>query len=490
MLLQLLVKKIKTKNLIGSTNKIVNNITHDSRKATKASVFCAIRGFQVDGHSYIESAISKGAIAILCENLPKQLYDEITYIQVEDVKNTMALFSDEIYGQPSKKLHITGITGTNGKTSITQLLKTIYEHLDKKTGTIGTLGITVGSKKIPSSHTTPESTEIHDVMAQMVGEGIENCMMEVSSHALELQRVSHIDFNTGIFTNLTPDHLCFHGSMEDYFQAKKKLFYLTQNINIINIDDPYGQRLYDELKDAGRPVTSYAINKDADYVGTIISTKADGTTFTLKTGDEERIITSNTPGCFSVYNHLASIAAAHLDNHSVDNILDHILESITSYPGTDGRFEFLTKKEDFHVVLDFAHTPDGLRNVLKTLSEFTTGRRIVVFGAGGSRDDSRRYPMGKVAGEHADYCILTTDNPCNENPMDICHEIAKGIEENHHNYRIILDRKEAVSYAMEIVKKGDAVLLAGKAYEHYQVIGNKKIYYNEKEIALGILYQT
>lgn len=483
MLLQTLITEINTLKIIGSTHIDIKAITHDSRKTTTNSLYCAIKGFSVNGHAYIDEAIDRGAVAILCTDLPHNIINSITYIQVTDVKEAMAIFSHHLHGQPSNQIHMTGITGTNGKTSITRLLKHIYQYASKKIGTIGTLGITIGNEELPTSHTTPESTDLHATLGLMAKRKIQNCFMEVSSHALDLRRVDQVNFRTGIFTNLTPDHLCFHGTMEAYYQAKKKLFYMTKDMNIINIDDAYGQRLYEALLKDGRPVISYAIDKEADYRGHILSTNATGTTFLLVTKSAEMTITIKTPGKFSVYNHLAAIASAHQDHLCLDQIVD----SLEFSSGADGRFELLTKSEDFHVVLDFAHTPDGLENVLNTVAEFTTGRRIVVFGAGGNRDHSRRYPMGQVAGKLADYCILTTDNPRHENPLTICQEIAEGVKENHPNFKIILDRQEAVKHAISTAKRGDTVLLAGKAYEYYQVVGDQKVFYDEKEIALKAL---
>lgn len=483
MLLQTLCTKINTLKIINSTNLDILAITHDSRKASANSLYCAIKGMSVNGHAYIDEAIDRGAIAILCTDLPHNMIDAICYLQVSDVKEAMAILSHHLYGQPSNQIHMTGITGTNGKTSITRILKHIYQSANRKIGTIGTLGITIGDDELPTSHTTPESTDLHATLGLMHKKKIENCFMEVSSHALDLNRVDQVNFRAGIFTNLTPDHLCFHGTMEAYYEAKKKLFYMTKDINIVNIDDIYGQRLYNDLLENNRPVISYGIEKEADYRGHILSTSATGTTFRLKTKSTENVIAIKTPGKFSVYNHLAAIAAAHQNDLPLDGIVD----SLEFSSGADGRFELLTKLEDFHVILDFAHTPDGLENVLNTVAEFTTGRRIVVFGAGGNRDHSRRYPMGQVAGKLADYCILTTDNPRHENPLNICQEIAEGVIENHPNFKIILDRKEAVKHAIFTAKRGDTVLLAGKAYEYYQVVGDEKIFYDEKEIALKAL---
>lgn len=478
-----LIPLTQLKSIVGTLHHQVTHITLDSRQVIEGSMFCAIEGHETDGHLYIEDAIKRGAKVILYSNILRDYDYTVTYIQVNDIREVMARVSDALYNHPSKKLHVIGVTGTNGKTSITQLIKRIYHYNRIKAGTIGTLGATFHHYNIDLVNTTPESPYLHQLLSSMVTQDITNAVMEVSSHGLELKRVSHIDFDIGIFTNLTPDHLNFHGTMEAYYRAKRKLFFMTKQNNIINIDDPYGLRLYNELKSEGYPVVSYGIEKSADYSASIIDTEVSGTRFLFKYQNICHEILSNTPGLFSVYNYLAAIAATHMAEIPM---LD-ILQSLENYTGAPGRMERLTHKHDFNVILDFAHTPDGLENVLKTLSEFTKGRIILVFGAGGDRDYSRRLPMGQVAAQYADHCIITMDNPRFEDPMSISLEIAEGMMGSKCKHHIVLEREKAVHTAIKMAKNSDTVLLAGKAYEMYQIIKDKKVHYDERSIAINAI---
>lgn len=478
-----LLEEITYIEYIGKKDVVIKGITYDSRKVEEGYVFSAVKGFKMDGHRFIENAINNGAAAIICEYIPENLALKTNYILVNNSKKAMAEIANVIYNKPSEKLNIIGITGTNGKTSITYLLKSILVYNKLKTGIIGTMGAVIDDRVIKLNNTTPESTDIHYILDQMVRKKINNCLMEVSSHALELNRVDFVSIDVGVFTNLSRDHLNFHGNMENYLKAKKKLFYLSKLNNVINIDDSYGERIYKELKEVGLNVVSYSIDKESDYRAVNIITKVTGTKFDLIFGDTKKNVHIKTPGKFSVYNSLGAIGAA----HSIGLDLDKIIEGISTNPGVTGRFEVLNTKLECIVILDFAHTPDGLEKVMEAINDFATGRKIVLFGAGGERDVSRRSLMGEVAGRFCDLCILTSDNPRYEDPYKICEEIAEGVKEHHENYKIIVEREEAIRYAIENHEVGDVILLAGKGYEPYQVIGNERVPYDEKTVAKRVV---
>lgn len=474
-----LLKEIEYNEFKGNDKTLVNHITNDSRKARAGSIFVAIKGLVADGHGFIADAINNGASAILCEYIPDDLIDKSNYIVVKNSRKSMAQVASVIYDYPSEKLGVVGVTGTNGKTSTTYLLKAICDYAKKKSGIIGTMGVIINDEKIKVDNTTPESSDVQKIMANMLEENIDLCFMEVSSHALELNRVDNIAFDIGIFTNLTRDHLDYHKTMENYYLAKKKLFYMTSVNNIVNIDDPYGRRLYEELKKDNINVLSYGIDDVADIQAHNLHTSLKGTEFDLKISGIVKKVKVRTPGRFSVLNTLAVIGAAYCLNIE----LDDIIEALGTYNGVKGRFELLETKLNCTIILDFAHTPDGLEKVMETIDEFAKGRKIVLFGAGGERDISRRAQMGEIAGKYCDLSILTSDNPRYENPYDICVEISEGVKKYNGEYKIIVDRDKAVEYAISNFKDEDVILLAGKSTEPYQDVGYEKIPYDEATIA-------
>lgn len=478
-----ILNQIKYKSFVGSKNTEVEHITYDSRNVNNNSVFVAIKGLVEDGHMYIKSAIERGASAIVCEYIPEELKDKSSFIEVEDSRKIMAQIASIIYNNPSEKLNLIGVTGTNGKTSITYLLKAIFDYFKIKNGLIGTLGIMVDDERITAEHTTPESSEIQYIMNKMIKNSVEICLMEVSSHAVELNRVDNLDFDIAVFTNLTRDHLDFHKTMENYYLAKKRLFYLTKNSNIINVDDEYGKRLYYELKNDNIQALSYAIDNEADIKANNLVTTIKGTEFDLKIGDLTKKVFVKTPGKFSVLNSIAAIGVA----YSLGLDINIAIEALKNFNGVTGRFEIVDTKLDCTIILDFAHTPDGLAKVMDTINEFAIGRKIVMFGAGGDRDVSRRAPMGEIAGKNCDLTILTSDNPRFENPYDICEEIAQGVIKYGGEYKIIVEREEAIYYAIKHHKKNDVILLAGKSTEPYQDIGIEKVPYDEKTVTKNMI---
>ncbi len=483
MIIKKLLKEINCLNYIGKEDIDIDSITYDSRKVKTGCIFAAITGFKIDGHDFIKDAVENGASAVICEYIPDSMIGKSNFILVNSSRKSMSEISNIIYNKPSEKIKIIGVTGTNGKTSITYLLKSIFEYNNNKTGVIGTMGALVYDKKIKLNNTTPESADIQKILSDMNQENIKYAFMEVSSHALELNRVDDVSIDVGIFTNLTRDHLNFHGSMDNYYEAKKKLFLKANMNNIINIDDKYGDKLYKELKLSNINAVSYSIDKDADYRAENLCTEVGGTSFNLIFKGNNRKVKIKTPGRFSVHNSLAAIAAAHNFGISIDDII----EALDNCEGVSGRFEVLKTELDCTIILDFAHTPDGLEKVMQTIKEFAKGRKIVLFGAGGERDVSRRSLMGEVAGKYCDTCVLTSDNPRFEDPYKICEEIAKGVELYHNNYKIIIEREKAIEYVIENYKSGDVILLAGKSTEPYQVIGSEKVPYDEKTIAKRII---
>ncbi|MEL7647792.1 MAG: UDP-N-acetylmuramoyl-L-alanyl-D-glutamate--2,6-diaminopimelate ligase [Sedimentibacter sp.] len=474
-----LLKEIEHISFEGNDTVDINGITNDSRKAKKGDIFVAIKGFTSDGHKFIDDAIRNGASAVMCDHVPEESKGTSNFVVVKSPRESMAPAANIIYGRPSEKIHIAGVTGTNGKTSTTYLLQGIYDHLGEKSGIIGTMGVLIGEEKIKIDNTTPEAADIQRYLSKMSEKNITHCFMEVSSHALELNRVDNVNIEVGIFTNLTRDHLDFHKTMENYYQAKKKLFYLTRVNNIINVDDTYGHRLYSELKADGVKALSVGIENEADIKASNLTTTMKGTSFDLDIMGVRKKVHVNTPGKFSVLNSLGALGAAYAMGVAADDIID----ALCSIKGVKGRFEILENNLDCTIILDFAHTPDGLEKVMETIDEFAQGRKIVMFGAGGERDLSRRAPMGEIAGRYCDLSILTSDNPRFEDPYDICMEISKGVEKAGGKFEIIVERDRAIYYAIDNSKSNDVILLAGKSTEPYQDMGTEKVPYDEGYIA-------
>lgn len=484
--IKVLLKEIDYENYFGDNNIDVKNITYDSKKVSQGDMFVAIKGFTADGHKYINDAINLGASVVMCEYVPDDVKGKSNFLLVKSSRASMAAVADIIYNNPSEKINIVGITGTNGKTSTTYLLKGIYDYLDEKSGVIGTMGVLIDDEKIKISNTTPESSDLQYFFSKMVHRNVKHCFIEVSSHATELNRVDNISIDVGIFTNLTRDHLDFHKTMENYYLAKKKLFYRTKINNIINVDDPYGKRLYDELIKDNIPVISYGIDNEADIRASNLVTTMKGTSFDLLIEGNTKKMHVNTPGKFSVLNSLAAFGAA----YSLGVNIDDIIKALDVIKGVTGRFEIIENNLDCTIILDFAHTADGLEKVLEAINEFAEGRKIVLYGAGGERDISRRAPMGEMAAKYGCISILTSDNPRFEDPYDICLEIAKGVLKYNGDYKIIVDRDKAIYYAIDNSKSKDVILLAGKSTEPYQDVGVEKIPYDEATIARRAIKQV
>ncbi len=474
-----LVRNLKQYTIVGDQNPVIHDLFYDSRKVVPNSLFFCIKGAITDGHRFAHDAIDRGAVALVTER-KLDVPDHITQIIVNDSKDAMAAISAEFFGNPADKLTLIGVTGTNGKTTVTYLIKAIAEQQGKRVGVIGTIMNMIGDKKIPTERTTPESLDLYRLFYEMVKEGVEWVAIEVSSHSLELGRVKGITFEAGIFTNLSQDHLDFHKTMDNYQKAKEKLFHQSR-IGIINMDDPRGQIIAKSLR---IPVYGYGIQCQTDACVRDIVVSGKGASFQARFHEEEMDIRLNIPGIFSVYNGMAAAAACHVLGIPLETI-KRGLESVKSVPG---RFEVLdTKNKEYTVLLDYAHTPDGLENILKTVAEFAQGDIITLFGCGGDRDPGKRPIMGEVAGRYSDFCIITSDNPRNEDPLSIIEQVENGVKITGCPYVSIENRREAIKYALRNGKKGDVIILAGKGHETYQEIKGRRYDFDEKQIVMEIL---
>ncbi|MBX4269254.1 UDP-N-acetylmuramoyl-L-alanyl-D-glutamate--2,6-diaminopimelate ligase [Clostridium estertheticum] len=465
-------------NLIkGDIDIDIKEIQYDSRKVKKGDVFFAIEGYNLDGHKYIQSAINNGAVAVVCQ---KDIEDglDIVVIKVEDARRTLAISSANFYENPSRSMKMIGITGTNGKTTSAFMIKAILEQSGYKVGLIGTIANFIGKKKIHTERTTPESLELHELFKEMVDSNVDYCVMEVSSHSLSLDRVYGIEFCESIFTNLTQDHLDFHKTFENYFNAKLKLFKLSKT-SVINIDDEYGAKAYNLIKNSK---LSFALNHTADIMASNIKMHSRGSKFTLKYKESSFDIELNIPGNYNVYNALGCIAVC-LNQGIEIPVIKKALQNVQ----VPGRCELVENNHNlgFEIILDYAHTPDGLENILETVREFTKGKLISVYGCGGDRDKTKRPIMGKIGTNLSDFSFITSDNPRTEDPLEIIKDVVRGIEKN--NFEIIENRREAIKRAIESATTGDIIVIAGKGHEDYQILKDKTIHFDEREVISEIL---
>jgi UDP-N-acetylmuramoyl-L-alanyl-D-glutamate--2,6-diaminopimelate ligase len=488
MLLTSLLKDLDYTLIKGDVHIKISSVAYDSRETQANGVFIAISGFSVDGHKFIDKAIALGASTIVVEK-DVVIEADVTVLQVADTREALARIAANFYQRPTEQMNLNGITGTNGKTSTTYFLKSIFEQAGTSLGIIGTIGTVIGDKVIQNKNTTPESLNLQRIFANMIESHMKHCVMEVSSHALNLSRVAHSSFNTGIFTNLTPDHLELHHTMEEYFEAKAKLFAMTTDYNIINADDPYGRILIDRLKSNGPKLLTYGIEQEADIYPTDINYFADYTTYTVNTPKGSIAIKVNLPGTIYVYNSLAAIATAYCNQFSLQQIAD----GIVAVEGIKGRLEVVYQDEDTKIIVDFAHTEDSLEKALTTIRPFAKGRIILVFGVYASDGESgtdKRRAMAKVAATFADFSVITSDNPKEQDNTVIIREIVEGIEAHNGAYEAIVDRRDAIAFAIEISRKDDVILIAGKGHETTQIIGKTEIPFNEAEIVKEIKQRT
>ena len=469
-------------NIIGDENEEIKGIAYHSKKVKEGYLFAALKGQQTDGNKYVIEAVNRGAKAILSEESPPSNFP-ITWIKVEEPRKVLALISSKFYGFPSKKINVIGITGTNGKTSITYILENIFLSAGFSPGIIGTINYRYYEKEYSSSLTTPEAPDLQRILKEMRDNGVSYCFMEVSSHSLKLDRVLGIDFKAGVFTNLSGDHLDFHQNMEEYYQAKKRLF-LPDNNNmkaIINIDDPWGERLRKEISIG---FVSYGFRAEADIKVEKYRLSEKGIEALINTPQGDIEIYSTLLGKPYLYNILASIGVSLIFNVPIEKIK----EGVSNIKQIPGRMEKIENKLGINVIVDYAHSDDSLKNLLETVNQIKKGKVILVFGAGGDRDRSKRPRMGAVAGKLSDFSIITSDNPRSEDPIKIIEEIEEGFKKaGGKNYMVIPDREEAIRKAIYIAKKNDWVLIAGKGHENYQIIKDRIIPFNDKEVALRFL---
>ncbi len=456
----------------------ITGITCDSRQVTKGSVFVCINGVADDGHKYARTAYDNGAAVIICEKdvgLPNQIF-------TEDSRKEFASASANWFGNPQNKLKIIGVTGTNGKTSVSYMIKHVLEKCGHKVGLVGTIQNMIGDEVLPSKNTTPSGYELQSMFSLMVAAGCDYCVMEVSSHALDQDRVYGIEFEAGLFTNLTQDHLDYHITMDNYMKAKKKLFEASK-VAVMNCDDSYFDEISQGFED--KLVTFSAAGNTADYRAENINLRPDGSQFDLCGKGMTSHIKTAIGGKFTPYN--ATCAAVCLAELGFS--LDEISKAFSDMSGVKGRAEVVPTNKDFTVIIDYAHTPDGLENILKTFSECEKNRLIVLFGCGGDRDRTKRPKMGAIAAKLADYILVTSDNPRTEDPISIINDILQGMKDSDTLYEVIENRTEAIKKAVQIAEKGDIIVLAGKGHETYQILKTGTIHLDEREIVAEALLE-
>lgn len=478
MKLKELLNGVETIKITGNEELNISGITFDSREVKAGYLFICISGFKADGHDFAAEAIDRGAVALLAEREIEGL--GATTVVVENTRRETPRLAANFYGHPQKKLKVIGITGTNGKTTTTYLVKSIIEHIGKKVGLIGTNQNLIGSEVLPSHHTTPDFIELMELFSKMVKAGAEYVVMEVSSHSLALDRVSACDFEVGAFTNITQDHLDFHKTMENYLEAKSKLFSLC-GIGVINNDSSAANYLIENAK--CKKVITYAKENEADVKAENVVYKSTGVSFDLSFGGETEKINLGIPGEFSVYNALTAISCCLGLGISLSDIAAGLFEA----EGVKGRIEVVKTNTPYTVIIDYAHTPDGILNIINAIRGFAKGRIITLFGCGGDRDRTKRPIMGRVAGELSDFCVVTSDNPRSEEPREIINDIIPGIDETDCPYEVIENRFDAIEYALDHAEKDDIILLAGKGHETYQILKDRTIVFDEREIVLKLL---
>ena len=456
----------------GHLDEEVSQIDYDSRTVQSGSLFVCIPGAKVDGHSFIDQVIQKGAKVIVIEH-PVEYQEGITYLLVDNARKALALLSCAFFHHPSRQMKVIGITGTKGKTTTSYMVASILEKAHKKVGIIGTIGSIVNGEFRKTKNTTPESFELQKLMHEMVEAGCEYCVMEVSSHSLYLDRVYGCEFEVGIFTNLTRDHLDFHKSFENYYKAKFKLFE-TSRTCVINVDDDYGYRIVRDIESIGnKEVKTYSIKDESDFKASDVMLKEGDIHFKVNGDDFNSIL----PGEYNVYNALGAIGTMNILDINNEYIKKGLLDVVVP-----GRCERVGYKYDipYEIIIDFAHTPDGLKNILETIKDYTRNRLIAVYGCGGDRDKVKRAEIGRIGTEIADLSIITSDNPREEDPMAILKEIISGTDKT--NYIAIENRSEAIKLALSMAEEGDVVVLAGKGHENYQITSEGYVHFDEREV--------
>lgn len=481
MQLQDILSDIHVLKTTADTGMDIREICYDSRQVKSGDLFIAIRGFDTDGHKFIPSAVNNGAAVVICEEEPSV---DIPYVLVEDSRYALAIAGRNYYHDPSAEMTVIAVTGTNGKTTSTYLLKHMIEEITgAKVGLVGTNGNMIGDVTYHTERTTPESLELQKLFREMADAGCGYVVMEVSSHSLVLNRVDGVHFHTGIFTNLTQDHLDFHKTMEEYARAKALLFSRCEH-GWFNLDDAWSGAM---RKDATCTINTYSVESDdADLIAKDPRYASDGVRFCVMYQNELQRVDLKIPGVFSVYNALGVIGAG----LSMGFSLEQCCEAMNTATGVKGRMEVVPTDGDYTILIDYAHTPDALENVLKSLRAVTKGRIVALFGCGGDRDRTKRPIMGRIGAENADFCIITSDNPRTEDPEAIIQDILEGLKEDNLKYvpkEVIPDRVKAIQWAIDNHKEHDVIVLCGKGHEDYQIIGHEKHHLDEREVVAEYL---
>lgn len=471
-----ILKKVKTVQVIGNIEIPITAIVFDSRKVVNGSLFVATKGTQVDGHNFIEMAIEKGAKAVVCVNLPEKIIDEVALIQVENSSVALGKLASAFYDDPSSGLKLVGITGTNGKTTTVTLLYNLIRKLGYKVGLLSTVRNYINNEIIEATHTTPDAVQMNKLMKQMVDAGCEYCFMEVSSHAVHQERIAGLEFSGGLFTNITHDHLDYHKTFAEYIKAKKKFFddLNPESFALINSDDKNGNVM---VQNTRAQVKSYAVRSGADFKAKIIESHFEGSMLNIDDMD----VWTYFVGKFNAYNILAVYACAVMLGFEKDEILT----TLSEMKPVEGRFETLRSQNGITAIVDYAHTPDALLNVINAINQIRNDAQelITVVGAGGDRDKTKRPEMAKIATKHSNKVILTSDNPRSEDPNRILEDMKEGVGiENKRKVLSIVDRKEGIRTACLLAKKGDIILVAGKGHETYQEIKGVKHHFDDREV--------
>ncbi|WP_257350556.1 UDP-N-acetylmuramoyl-L-alanyl-D-glutamate--2,6-diaminopimelate ligase [Pseudalkalibacillus decolorationis] len=474
-----LISQLVGYKLFNDSNPSISGIEMDSRKVEEGNLFVCVKGERFDGHLFVDDVVKRGAVAIVAE---REIKTSVPVILVKDTRRVLSVLSDRFFKSPTRQLQLIGITGTNGKTTTSHIIDRMLQDQHRRTGIIGTIEMRINNVPYPVSNTTPESPVLQKAFARMVEEKVETAVMEVSSHALHMGRVRGCDYNTAVFTNLSQDHLDYHETMEEYLQAKGLLFSQLGNtydnesvkLAILNHDDPASEKF---KKMTAAQVLTYSIDKPSDIRANNINITGQGTEFELQTLKGTYQVKMKLIGKFSVYNVLASIAAGIASGLEEQKMI----ETIEQLEGVPGRFEVVHEGQPYTVIVDYAHTPDSLKNVLQTVQEFAIGKIYVVVGCGGDRDRSKRPQMAQIAVDYSDQAIFTSDNPRTEDPQQIIYDMENGISGN--SYESIIDRKEAIEYVIQKAAEDDIIVIAGKGHETYQIIGEDTIDFDDRIVA-------
>lgn len=479
-----LLYKVSIEKLIGNVGSSIKNISFDSRKIESGYIFFAIKGYDLDGHKYIPQAITQGATVVVCEELPEELSDYVTYVQVKNSSIALGIVASNFYDNPSEKLTLAGITGTNGKTTTTTLLYNLFTQLGFRCALLSTIENRISDKVLNSNHTTPDPITINQLLAQAVDEGCQYAFMEVSSHGIHQNRLAGLTFKIGAFTNITHDHLDYHQTFSNYIAAKKKFFDELPKtaIAITNLDDKNGLIM---LQNTNAKKVTYSLKSNSEYKGKIIENRLDGMLLQFNNQEFWTVLA----GKFNAYNELlAYTIASELGFDSLD-----IVTALSKLQRVKGRFETYVSDDKKYIIVDYAHTPDALQNILEAINQSRTRNEklITVFGCGGHRDKEKRPKMGNIATRLSDLAIITSDNPRDENPDEIIQEIETGIEpQNTNKYLSITDRKQAIRTAIKMAAPKDIILIAGKGHENYQEINGKHFPFDDMKIAKELLKNT